>query len=155
MSTDFSEGAFDDEAFRRVVELASRASDVRYGIYLLKAAGINAESRGSRKVEERDVEVAHAGESLSFIAKILTALNSEERAVLRIIYSQEVISTGDLYEQVCSEIKMSYRKYYNVLEKLERLKLIEISFGEKGRGKTRYVHGKYDAEVVDRAMQLF
>lgn len=150
----FYEGVFDSRAFRRVVELAYNAGDVRYGIYLLKAAGVNAESRGSRKVEERDVEVAHAGESLSFVAKILTALNSEERAVLRIIYSNDTISTGDLYEQVSSEIKMSYRKYYNILEKLERLKLIEVAFGEKRKGKTRYVYRKYDVEVVERAMEL-
>uniref|UniRef100_A0A7C3MA57 ORC1-type DNA replication protein n=1 Tax=Archaeoglobus fulgidus TaxID=2234 RepID=A0A7C3MA57_ARCFL len=150
----FYEDAFDEGAFSRVVELAYNAGDVRYGIYLLKAAGMNAESRGSRKVEEKDVELAHAGESLSFVAKILTALNSEERAVLRIIYSSDTISTGDLYEQVSNEIRMSYRKYYNILEKLERLKLIEISFGEKGKGRTRYVYRKYDTDIVERAMKL-
>lgn len=48
---------------------------MRYGIYLLKAAGLLAESRGSRKVQLEDVERAHTGESLSFVAKIVSALN--------------------------------------------------------------------------------
>jgi hypothetical protein len=36
---------------------------------------------------------------------------------------------------------MSYRKFYYILEKLERLRLVDIVFGEKGR--TRYVHAKF------------
>ncbi|WP_202320572.1 ORC1-type DNA replication protein [Archaeoglobus neptunius] len=150
----FIPDVFEEEAFERVVEIAHNAGDVRYGIYLLKAAGMNAESRGSRKVQVEDVEKANAGESLSFIAKIVSALNSEERAVLRIIYSQEEISTGDLYDLIHSEVRMGYRKYYNVLEKLERLRLIDIAFGDKGRGKTRYIYRKFDPEVVEKALEF-
>ncbi len=151
----FYPDVFEDDAFGRVVELAHRAGDVRYGIYLLKAAGMLAESRGSRRVQLEDVERAHAGESLTFVAKIVSALNSEERAVLRIIYSQEEISTGDLYDIIRREVNMSYRKYYDVLEKLERLRLIDVAFGTKGKGKTRYVYKKYDPEVVEKVLKEF
>jgi cell division control protein 6 len=147
---------FTEDAFDRVVELAHNACDVRYGIYLLKAAGMLAEGRGSRKVEFDDVERAHAGESLTFLAKIISSLNSEERAVLRIIYSaQNEISTGDLFEIMHREVRMSYRKFYNVLEKLERLRLVDIAFGPKGKGRTRYIYQKYDPQVVERALREF
>ncbi len=151
----FCPDALEDDAFERVVELAYRAGDVRYGIYLLKTAGMLAENTGSRKVRLKDVEKAHAGESLSFVAKIVSALNSEERVVLRIIYSQEEISTGDLYDIIRREVNMSYRKYYNILEKLERLRLIDVAFGKKGKGKTRYIITRYSPEVVETALKEF
>jgi Cdc6-like AAA superfamily ATPase len=39
--------------------------------------------------------------------------------------------------------KDSYRKFYYILEKLERLRLVDIVFGEKGKRRTRYVHAKF------------
>ncbi len=153
----FYPNVFDEDAFERVVELSYKAGDLRYGIFLLKAAGSIAESNGKKKVSLEDVEKAHAGEALTFIAKLASALNSEERAVLRIIYSSDTeISTGDLYEVMHREVNMSYRKFYDILEKLERLRLIDIVFGKKGvRGRTRYILKKFDPKVVDRALREF
>jgi len=106
----FYPNVFEEEAFDAVVDFAYAAGDVRYGIYLLKTAGMLAESRGSRKVQLEDVRKAHAGESLSFVAKTVSALNSEERAILGMIYSQGEVSTGELYDIVRGEVNMSYRK---------------------------------------------
>ncbi len=149
----FYPGVFSDEAFERVVELAHKAADVRYGIYLLKAAGLIAEGRGSEKVTLEDIEKAHAGESLSFVAKIVAALNSEERAVLRIAYSFGEVSAGELYRAVRREVNMSYRKFYDVLEKLERLRLIDVVAGRCGRGRTRFVYRRYDPELLERVLR--
>ncbi|MEM1672081.1 MAG: ORC1-type DNA replication protein [Archaeoglobaceae archaeon] len=150
----FYENCIEDDAFERVVELAHRSGDVRYGIFLLKTAGMIAESRRSDKITLEDVERANEGESIPFLVKILSALNSEERAVLRIVYSHNEISTGELYELICREVRMSYRKFYNVLEKLERLKLVDVVFGEKGRGKTRYVYPRFDTTVLNKALEM-
>ncbi len=148
----FYPGVFEEDAFEKVVELSHGAGDVRYGIYLLKTAGMLAESRGSRKVCLEDVEKAHVGESLTFASKIVSTLNSEERAVLRIIYSRDEISTGELYEIIRREVNMSYRKYYDILEKLERLRLIDVAFGSKRKGKTRFVYRRYAPEIIERAL---
>ena len=113
-----------------------------------------AESRKATKVDAEDVEKAHEGEAVPFLAKALAALNSEERAVLEIICSAGGISTGELYSLLCSEVKMSYRKFYYILEKLERLRLVDIVFGEKERGRTRYVHAKFSGEVFEKAMRI-
>jgi len=51
-------------------------------------------------------------------------------------------------------VKMSYRKFYYILEKLERLRLVDIVFGEKGRGRTRYVHAKFSGDVFEKAMRI-
>jgi hypothetical protein len=42
---------------------------------------------------------------------------------------------------------MSYRKFYYILEELERLRLVDIVFGKKGR--TRYVHAKFSGNVFE------
>ncbi len=153
----FYPNVLDDDAFEKVVELTFKAGDLRYGIFLLKAAGSIAESEGKRKVTLEDVEKAHAGESLTFVAKLASTLNSEERAVLRIIYSLDSeISTGELYEVMHREVSMSYRKFYDILEKLERLKLIDVVFGKKGmRGRTRYIVKRYDSKIVEKALKEF
>ncbi len=143
---------FEEDAFEKVVELSHKAGDVRYGIYLLKTAGILAESRGSRKISVEDVEKAHIGESLTFASKIVSTLNSEERAILRMIYSRDEISTGELYKMIREEVNISYRKYYYILEKLERLKLIDVAFGNKRKGKTRFVYRRYAREIIERAL---
>lgn len=150
----FWEDSIDKEAFERAVEITKKAGDVRYGIFLLKSAGIIAESKKKDKITIEEIEIAHEGEAVPFIAKIVSALNSDERAVLRIAYSQEEISTGELYELVSGEVKMSYRKFYDILEKLERLKLIEVTFGEKGRGRTRYVYRKFDIRAMEKALEF-
>ncbi|MDI9645437.1 MAG: hypothetical protein QFX40_01925 [Archaeoglobales archaeon] len=50
--------------------------------------------------------------------------------------------------------RMSYRKFYNVFEKLERLKLVDVVFGEKGRGKTRYVYPSFNRKILVKAMEM-
>ncbi|MEM2726989.1 MAG: ORC1-type DNA replication protein [Archaeoglobaceae archaeon] len=150
----FYENCIEQEAFEKVVELAHRSGDVRYGIFLLKTAGILADSRKSDRITLEDVERANEGESIPFLAKIISALNSDERAVLSIVYSHDEISTGELYELICKEVRMSYRKFYNVLEKLERLKLIEVVFGKKGRGKTRFVYPRFDRTKLKKALEM-
>ncbi|MEM4291935.1 MAG: cell division control protein Ccd6 [Archaeoglobaceae archaeon] len=147
----FESGAISDEAFEKVVEITSRSSDLRYGIHLLRAAAILASRDGKIKVEH--VERAHAGDSTAYLEKLLSALNSDERAVLRIIYSFNEISTGELFEILHGEVRMSYRRFYDILEKLERLRLIDVLFGEKGRGKTRYVYPRFERELVEKVLK--
>jgi|Deesub1362B_J571_1020462.scaffolds.fasta_scaffold05539_3 cell division control protein 6 len=152
----FVAGAFSDGAFERVVELASEAGDLRLGMYLLRAAGLNAERRGSRKVDLQDVEAVYSGGAKLFLAKSLAALNSDEREVLKIVYLlDEEIAAGDLYGFFQREVGMSYQRFYEILNKLERLRLIDFVFDKKGRGRTRYVYKRYDADVVLEALREF
>ncbi|WP_290902646.1 hypothetical protein [Ferroglobus sp.] len=49
------------DAFEKIVELTVKTADLRFGIYLLRMAGIEAERRASRKIEVRDVEAVYEG----------------------------------------------------------------------------------------------
>ncbi len=152
----FYSGAVSDEAFDRIVELTAKHGDLRLGLYLLKMAGYSAEKRASRKVEVEDVEKVYRGGMKVFIAKSISALNSDEREVLKIIYSIEGdVTSGDVFKIIHEEVRMSYTRFYEIIEKLERLRLIDIVMGSKGRGRTRYIIKKYDRDVVLEALKEF
>ena len=153
--TGFYEGAITDEAFERIVELTTKACDLRFGIYLLRMSGIEAERRASRKVETEDVERVYEGGAKVFLAKSISALNSDERETLKIIYSiKGDVNSGDVYKVLKAEVGMSYTRFYEIINKLERLRLIDVAMGRKGRGRTRYIIKKYDRDVVMAALEL-
>ncbi len=142
-----------EEAFDKIVELTVKTADLRFGIYLLRMAGIEAERRASRKIELRDVEAVYEGGARVFLAKSLAALNSDERATLKIIYSIDgEVSSGEVYKILKSEVNMSYTRFYEIINKLERLRLIDVVVGKKGRGRTRYIIKKYRADLVLKAL---
>jgi len=149
----FYPGAVTREAFERVVEIVSRSGDVRYGLHLLRSAGIYAERRASRRVELCDVERAREGQESIMLAKSLSALNSDEREALRIIYSLEGdVTTGEVFAIMRSEVGLCYERFYEIVEKLERLRFIDLVFGRKGRGRTRYVIKRLERDAVLRAL---
>ena len=141
------------DAFEKIVELTVKTADLRFGIYLLRMAGIEAERRASRKIEVRDVEAVYEGGARVFLAKSLAALNSDERATLKIIYSIDgEVSSGEVYKILKAEVNMSYTRFYEIINKLERLRLIDVVVGKKGRGRTRYIIKKYRADLVLKAL---
>ncbi len=124
------------------------------GVYV-HLAGIEAERRASRKVETEDVERVYEGGAKIFLAKSISALNSDERETLKIIYSiKGDVNSGDVYKILKAEVGMSYTRFYEIINKLERLRLIDVAMGRKGRGRTRYMIKKYDQDVVMAALEL-
>ncbi len=153
----FYYGAMSDDAFDRIVELTAKHGDLRFGLYILRMAGISAERRASRKVEVEDVENVYEGGLKVFVAKSISALNSDEREVLKTIYLiNEDVSSGDLYAIIYNEVKMSYTRFYEILEKLERLRLIDVVMGsKKKRGRTRYIIKRFERDVILDALKEF
>ncbi|WP_456469256.1 hypothetical protein [Archaeoglobus sp.] len=152
MRRGFIEGVFSGEAFERAVEYAFKLSDLRFGIKLLKRAGLEAAMRGARKVEVEDVEKACDGGRSAYLVESLSVLSPKERFVLRVIYSaDDIISTGEVFESVRG--KMGYTSYFSILEKLEKLRFIDLVFARKGRGNTRLIYRKYGRKEMLKALE--
>jgi|Deesub1362A_J573_1020465.scaffolds.fasta_scaffold00380_32 cell division control protein 6 len=151
----FQNGVLSDEAFESVVDLTSRTGDIRFGLYLLRAAGIEAERRAKRRIEAEDVERVYEGGAKVFLAKSISALNSDEREALKIIYSLETdeITTGEVYAIMRAEVGLYYERFYEIIDKLERLRFIDVVFGRKGRGRTRYIYRRYERELMEKALK--
>ncbi len=149
----FRQGVVTKEALNRIIELTSWNCDIRFGIHLLRLAGIEAERRASKKVEVKDVENVHEGGTKVFLAKSVSALNSDEREALKIIYSTKGdMSSGEVFKVMKDEVGLRYTRFYEIVNKLERLRLIDVAMESKGQGRTRYIVKKYDPSVVMAAM---
>ena len=152
----FIEGAVSEEAFEKVVELTAKNGDIRYGLWLLREAGIAAEKRGSERVELEDVEAARIGEEVAALVKSVAVLSSDEREALKIIYTMggKEITTGAVYAVMKCEVGLRHERFYEILDKLERLRFIDLVVGKRGRGWTRYIMRRYDVQAVLRALKL-
>ena len=150
----FYPGAIAEDAFQRVVDLTHESGDLRQGIHLLKLSGIEAEKRGSRKVEVQDVDNAHGKSRIVFLRKNIGALNESERELLEIIYRNEELQMGELYELFSRKHKMGYTRFYEMVEKLENLRLVDLIYASTGRkGRTRIVVKRYNPELLLEALK--
>lgn len=73
--------------------------------------------------------------------------------LLREIYSRDNLTSGELYEEFKEKMKMGYTKFYEMLNKLETIKLIDTRFDQKKRGRTRTIIKRYNSEVVLNALK--
>ncbi len=137
-----------EEALERIVELTYNAKDLRYGLFLMKMAGLEAERRASRKIEVKDVEnVCDVGKKV-FIQKTMSVLSPEEKMLLKIVYEEGKISSGDLYKKLTEKIKIGYTKFYEMIERLEGIRLIDVMFDRKGKGRTRLIMSRFERKPV-------
>ncbi len=145
-------GRFDAEVIDAVANVAFRHSDLRLGIKLLRKAGMIAEKRKAMKVELEDVERACSSTQSDFHFRNVLALRENERAVLKEIYlARDSPTTGEVYEAVRE--KMGYTTFFEILEKLERLRFIDLVYARKGRGNTRLIYRKYNVGEMLRAIE--
>jgi cell division control protein 6 len=149
------EGVLSSKAMERIVDLTHEGADLRLGLYLLKLSALEAEKRASRKIEIEDVEkVCESGKKI-FLKKLISALGRDERLLLEQIYSTKEITSGELFKEFGEKLKIGYTKFYEMLTKLESIKLIDTRFDRKKRGRTRVILKRYDAEMVLNALREF
>jgi cell division control protein 6 len=144
-----------EKALEKIVDLTYESGDLRFGIYLLKMAGLEAERRASRTVEVEDVERVYEGGKKIFLKKSISALSSEERKLVELIYSCDEITTGELFRIFKSKVDAGYTRFYEMLSKLESIRLIDMRFEKKGKGRTRIVLKRYDPKIVLDALREF
>ena len=123
-----------------VISEKSSEQDLRFGIELLRQAGLEAESKSEKKILKFHVENAFSKILKTSKTKELgkEELNDAEKAVLKLLGEKEKDS-GELYELLNKKIEMSYSSFYRLIEKLEKRKLIEITEKNTGKGRTREI----------------
>ncbi len=145
----FYPGVITDPLLEDISKHATSHGDIRLGIELLRISAIIAETDSSREIKRQHVEEAYKRSKLVSIKDLLTALQKDERAIIKTItgYKEGRISSGDLYKKHTENTKISYTHFYRILEKLEAVKLIDTKFtGEGERGRTRLITLRYPRE---------
>lgn len=145
-------GKFEPDVVERVAEYAFGHSDLRLGLKLLRKAGIFAEKRKAVRVELEDVENALSSTHAEFYLRNVSALRVKEQKVLREIYmAKSTPTTGEIYDRLRDH--MGYTTFFEILEKLERLRFIDLVYARKGRGNTRLIYRKYNVGEMLRAIE--
>ncbi len=133
---------FENVISEQLIELISKKSfqlkDIRSGIYLLKQAGLNAEARSSRTINDKDVNKAILN-IREFSTKNKEILQDEEKLLLSIIKENSGLKMGELFVLYQEQGgKGVYKTFQRLIEQLDSNRFIttnKMSFGKKGNTK--------------------
>lgn len=122
----FVPGVWDDEAFDIAATRASQIKDVRTGLYLLRQAGLVAESEASRKIDKDHVQKAiHKLDE--FTIKSPEKLEDETKMILNIIKDNSEKKIGDLFKLYQAAGGNSvYKTFQRKIRKLADAKFITL-----------------------------
>ena len=145
----FYPNVLDESVLESITKYTFTLGDLRVGIDLLKRAGLNAEKRASKTIAEEDVESAYEKSRLVHLSYIMRTLKKEEKILLDLIINSPQTKTGELYEKFHEKTALGYTRFYELLNKLGSIKLIDADFTGKGaRGRSRVVTLRYKPEEI-------
>jgi cell division control protein 6 len=124
---------------------------------MLKRAGLNAERRASRVISEEDIEKAYEGSRYIHLNYTIRNLKKEEKVLLKCIVAsgKEEMMSGELYECFKSETDLGYTSFYEMVNRLEGLKILSLNTTGKGtRGQSRLVSLMYDPKEVEKRIDV-
>ncbi len=145
----FYPGVLDDSVLERITEHTFTLGDLRVGIDLLKRAGLSAERRASRTIALEDVESAYEKSRLVHLSYIMRSLKDDEKILIGLVAESPQMNSGELYEKFHSKTSLGYTRFYEMLNKLNSIKLIDADFTGKGaRGRSRVVALRYPVDEI-------
>jgi cell division control protein 6 len=143
----------DSGVIDKIAEYTHSLGDLRVGIDLLKRAGLNAERHANRKISVEDVESAYEKSRLVHLSYVIRSLKKDEKLLLGLIADMPEVTSGDLYEKFHSLTKLGYTRFYEMLNKLGGVSLVDADFTGKGsRGRSRVVNLRYKADEVKKRL---
>jgi cell division control protein 6 len=79
----------------------------------------------------------------------MRTLKGDEKALLGLIADSPKTNSGDLYEKFHSQTSLGYTRFYELLNKLGSVRLIDADFTGKGsRGRSRVVTLRYKEDEI-------
>lgn len=145
----FFPDVLDKNVLENIAQHTFSLGDLRVGIDLLKRSGLNAEKRASKTIAQEDVDAAYEKSRLVHLSYIMRTLKKDEKTLLGLIADAHQSNSGDLYKIFHKKTSLGYTRFYELLNKLNSVKLIDADFTGKGaRGRTRIVNIRYKPEEV-------
>ena len=133
----FKPGVLDDDLLGRISVLTHQAGDIRYGLFLLREAGEEAEARFHEKILPEDLEAAKQ-RSPDFARKPREDLDDVDSLILQLV-REKPWTSGMLYKQVSARLDVSYKTFQRRVQKLAEGGYIKVekATGEQGGRTTR------------------
>lgn len=143
----------DSDVLDRIAGYTHSLGDLRVGIDLLKRAGLNAERHARKKISVEDVESAYEKSRLVHLSYVIRSLKQDEKVLLGLVADMQEVTSGDLYEKFHSMTNLGYTRFYEMLNKLGAVSLLDADFTGKGsRGRSRIVTLRYGANEVRKRL---
>jgi len=146
----FHDGVVDTTVLDTVAELTvEQGGDLRVGIDLLRRAGLKAEMRASKTVEQQDVAEAYDTSKYVHLSRRLQELSESETALVEVIAEHDGQQAGEIYDIFQDQTDLGYTRYSEIINKLDQLGVIDATYTDvDGRGRSRELSLNYDAEAV-------
>ncbi len=133
-----------------VIDLVEESSDLRVGIDVLRKAGLQAEINARKHIIADDIAHSFERSRLVHLTYSIRSLRQEERELLRLIAEEaDKVKAGELYTKFNEETHLGYTRFYDIISKLDSIRLINTDFTGRGtRGRTREIRLRYEPEDV-------
>lgn len=134
----FKKGVLPESRLEYVAKLTSYSGDLMVGIDLLRWAGLNAEKRGGHEVSVEDIDDAFDDAKTVRLARNIRALSDSEVALVEVLIEHSGEQAGDIYDVSNEKTGLSYRRYSDIVNKLDRLDIVDATYTTaEVRGRTR------------------
>ncbi|HLD11115.1 MAG TPA: AAA family ATPase [Candidatus Nanoarchaeia archaeon] len=132
----FFPGILDQEPFYKICKKTFELEDIRAGLFLMKEAGIIAETKSSKKILEEHTNLAISRLS-EFKIKKIQELNKESQQILDLIKQNSGKTIFEIFKEYEEGGgKKTYRTFSRKIKDLQKSKLInikELNLGFEGR----------------------
>jgi cell division control protein 6 len=130
------------KAFDLIVEKAIVAKDIRTGLYVMRQAGLKAEAKAKKTVDEADVKEA-LGAMDEFTIKSSEDLTDEEKFIYDLIKKHDGKKIGELFNAYKKEGgKASYKTFQRKIASLDEGKFVTLERKTGEGGNTTIVNRK-------------
>jgi cell division control protein 6 len=141
----FVPGVWMPDAFDAVAKRAAEVKDVRSGLFIMKNASLEAESKSSKKITLEHVKTALARMD-EFFTKNQAELEDDTRNILELVNKNPGKKIGDLYHLYQKQGGQgSYKTFQRKIARLEQNRFITLEKSGGGAGgNTTIVNKKID-----------
>lgn len=149
----FYDSVMPEEAVDYIVDQVMNKGDLRYGINAIRQSGYLAERDSSRSISIQHVTKACEGDEAGNTLKALVdVLDDREKNLLKIIATLKDTSSGKVFEVCQRDTGTGIKKYNEIIAKFEHLKLVDTSYVEGKRGRSRTITLRFDREQVRKIL---
>ncbi|HJK02580.1 MAG TPA: ORC1-type DNA replication protein [Methanocorpusculum sp.] len=140
-----------DELLDHIVDRTMKCGDIRMGLDLIKRSVLNAERTARMHVTEDDVIRSFSMSCDLQLSELVRVLSSDEANVLfqiaEMTTDSDILTTRAVYTSL-GEKATGYTRYLQIIEKLDHLRLITLSYHNVGSGRFRMINLRYDPKRV-------
>lgn len=139
------------ELLDRIVDRTMRCGDIRIGLDLIKRSVMNAEKAARTSVTDEDVTDAFSVSRDLRLAELIRVLSDDEANVLfqlaEMTNDTDIVTTKSVHTALGKKAT-GYTRYVQILEKLDHLRLVTLSYQNTGSGRIRIISLRYDPKRV-------